>query len=74
MDRHDWELLDRQMSHLQLTPSPRGLNALVLVGSFLAGMTAGAFILASAGQPVQTPSENGKTALAFIYGSGNPTR
>ena len=26
------------MSHLQPTPSPRGLNALVLVGSFLAGM------------------------------------
>ena len=30
--------LDRQMSHLQPTPSPHGLNALVLVGSFLAGM------------------------------------
>ena len=54
MDRHDWELLDRQMSHLQPTPpAPRRLNTLVLVGSFLTGMTTGAFLFASAGQPVQ---------------------
>jgi hypothetical protein len=75
MDRHDWELLDRQMSHLQPTPpAPRGLNTLVLVGSFLAGMTTGAFLFASAGQPVQTASENGKAAVAFIYGSENAWR
>jgi hypothetical protein len=70
MDRRDWELLDRQMSRLQ--PTPRGLNALAFVALFLAGMTAGAFLFAGAG--VQTASENGKTALAFFYGSGNPTR
>ncbi len=72
MDRHDWELLNRQMSHLQPTPPARGLNVLLLV--FLAGMTTGAFLFASAGQPVQTASENGKTAMAFIYGSENPWR
>ena len=72
MDRRDWELLDRQMSHLQ--PTPRGLNALALVALFLAGLMAGASLYAGAGQPVQTASENGKTALAFIYSSGNPTR
>jgi hypothetical protein len=37
MHQHDWELLDRQMSHLQ--PTPRGLDALAFVGLFLAGMT-----------------------------------
>ena len=67
MDRRDWELLDRQMSRLQ--PTPRGLNALAFVALFLAGMTAGAFLFAGAGQPVQQ-----KTALAFFYGSGDPTR
>jgi len=71
MDRRDWELLDTQMSHLQ--PAPRGPNALVLVALFLAGMTAGALFFAGAGQPVHTASENGKTALAFLYGSGTQT-
>jgi hypothetical protein len=74
MDRRDWELLDREMSRLQLTPQAQGLNALALVGLFLAGMTAGAFLFAGAGQPVQTASEHGKTALTFFYGSGNQTR
>jgi hypothetical protein len=69
MDRRDRELLDRQMRRLRPTPPAHGLNALVLVGLFLAGMTAGAFLFAGAGQPVQQ-----KTALAFFYGSGNPTR
>jgi hypothetical protein len=46
----------------------------VLVALFLAGMMAGAFLYAGAGQPVQTASENGKTALAFFYGTGNQTR
>ena len=72
MDRRDWELLDRQMSRLQ--PTPRGLNALAFVALFLAGMTAGAFLFAGAGQPVQTASENGKVAMAFIYGSENAWR
>ncbi len=72
MNPHDWELLDRQMSHLQ--PTPRGLDALAFVGLFLAGMTAGAFLFAGAGQPVQMASEHGKTALSFLYGSGNQTR
>jgi hypothetical protein len=70
MYQHDWELLDRQMSHLQ--PTSRGLDALAFVGLFLAGMRA--FLFAGAGQPVQTASEHGKTALTFFYGSGNPTR
>jgi hypothetical protein len=42
----------------QLQPTPRGLDALVFVALFLAGMTAGAFLFAGAGHPVQTPSEN----------------
>jgi hypothetical protein len=72
MYQHDWELLDRQLSHPQ--PTPRGRDALAFVGLFLAGMTAGAFLFAGA-QPVQTASEHGKTALSFFYGgSGNPTR
>jgi hypothetical protein len=42
----------------QLQPTPRGLDALVFVALFLADMTAGAFLFAGAGQPVQTASEN----------------
>jgi hypothetical protein len=62
------------MSRPQPTPPARGLNALVLVGLFLAGMTAVLFV--GARQSVQTTYENGKTALAFFYccGSENPTR
>jgi hypothetical protein len=37
-------------------------------------MTTGAFLFAGAGQPVQTTSENGKVAVAFIYGSENVWR
>ncbi len=50
----------RVRAGLQPTPPARGLNVLLLV--FLAGMTTGAFLFASAGQPVQTASENGKAS------------
>jgi hypothetical protein len=70
MDRRDWELLDRQTKRFQ-TPSPReGVMIAVLVGAFLAGMTAGGAYSFGSHSSAQTPSEDGKTTLAFFLNSG----
>jgi hypothetical protein len=70
MDRRDWELLDRQMKRFQ-TPSPReGAMIAVLVGAFVAGMTAGGAYSFGSHSSAQTPSEDEKTTLAFFLNSG----
>jgi hypothetical protein len=57
MDRRDWELLDKQMGRLQPAPRRDSVMALMLVGVFLAGITAGAFLAASGNQaPIQAAS------------------
>jgi hypothetical protein len=67
MDRRDWELLDKQMRRLQPAPRRDSVMALMLVGVFLAGITSGAFLAASANQAaMQAASGDGKTALAFL--------
>jgi len=71
MDRRDQELLDTQIKRFQ-PPSRR--DGLMILGVFLAGMTAGGFLFAAyRGQPtVQTASsDDGKTALAFFL-NGTP--
>ena len=57
MDRHDRELLDRQMSHFQRAPRPDGLLILT-VGGLL-------FTLGS-NSSTSTASDDGRTALAFL--------
>jgi hypothetical protein len=66
MDRHDWELLDKQMCRLQPAPRRDSVMALMLVGVFLAGITSG-YLAASGNQaPMQAASGDGDTALAFL--------
>jgi hypothetical protein len=64
MNRHDRELLDRQMRRFQPSPHPVGLMMLILTGAFLVGMIAGSIFTSQ--QPVQTASTDGRTALAFL--------
>jgi hypothetical protein len=71
MNRRDQELLDRQMRRFQPSPRRYGVIMVVLVVAFLAGMTAGSifsFESHSLAQTslAQTPSDDGKTALAFF--------
>ena len=65
MNRHDRELLDRQMKRFQSSPQPGGLMMLILAGAFFVGMIAGSIIFSSK-QPVQTASTDGRIALAFL--------
>jgi hypothetical protein len=65
MDDRDRELLDRQMRNLQPPPRPDGLMILILTGVFLAGMTLGT-LLFGIHPRVQTATNDGKTALAFL--------
>jgi hypothetical protein len=41
MNRHDRELLNKQMSHLQPAPRRDGMLMLVMASVFIAGLTAG---------------------------------
>jgi len=67
MDRHDRELLDRQMSHFQRAPRPDGLLILVMVGVFIAGLTVGGLLFTlGSNSSTSTASDDGRTALAFL--------
>jgi hypothetical protein len=66
MNRRDQELLDRQMRRFQPPPRRDGVIMVVLVVAFLAGMTAGNIFSFGSHSLVQTPSDDGKTALAFF--------
>jgi hypothetical protein len=76
MNRHDHELLDGQMSHLQPAPRRDGMLILVLAGVFIAGMTAGGLLLTFASTPSKpTALDDGRTALAFLLnGTANTDR
>ena len=74
MNRHDRELLDRQMSRFQLPPRRDGVLILAMVGVFIAGLTAGG-LLFTFGNAQPTASDDGRTALAFLLnGTGSPSR
>ncbi len=65
MNRRDQELLARQMKYFQPPARRSGVIMLVLVATFVAGMTVGgAFSIAS--RHVQQPFGEGRTALAFF--------
>jgi hypothetical protein len=67
MNRHDCELLDRQMSHLQPATRLDGILILAMVGVFIAGLTVGGLIFTFASNPsTSTASDDGRTALAFL--------
>jgi hypothetical protein len=64
MDRHDQDLLDKQMR--RITPSPRGDGAmgLALVAVFLAGMTLGTFMAVYRTKPARFASNEAMAALS----------
>jgi hypothetical protein len=77
MNRRDRRLLQRQMSHIQ--PLPRWdypVMTIIIVGVFIAGLTAGALLFALRNSPpASTASEDGRTALAFfLNGNGSVGR
>jgi hypothetical protein len=76
MNRHDRELLDRQMSRFQLPPRRDGALILAMVGVFIAGLTAGGLLFTFGNAPsTPTGSDDGRTALAFLLnGTGSPSR
>jgi hypothetical protein len=76
MNRHDRELLARQMSHLQPAPRGDGLMTLVMAGVFITGLTAGGLLFTFGSKPsTPTALDDGRTALAFsLNGSANTAR
>jgi hypothetical protein len=76
MNRRDRVLLGKQMKHFQPSPRRDGVMVLILLGLFVAGLTAGSFLItAGSRQAVQTTSDDGKTALAFfLNGTGKTAR
>jgi hypothetical protein len=76
MNRHDRELLDRQMSRLQHAPRRDGMLILVMTGVFIAGLTAGGLLFTFGSKPsTSTALDDGRTALAFLLnGTANTAR
>jgi hypothetical protein len=70
MDRHDRELLDKQLRRLQQRPRPDGALALVGVALFLAGMSLGSFLFAYRSQPTRIATNE---ATAFSLSQGMST-
>jgi hypothetical protein len=67
MNRHDRELLNKQLSHLQPAPRRDGMLMLVMTGIFIAGLTVEG-LLFTFGSTSSTPTvlDDGRTALAFL--------
>ena len=76
MNRHDRELLDRQMSHLQPAPRRAGMLIFIMASVFIAGVTAGGLLFTSGNRPsMPTALDDGRTALAFLLnGTANAAR
>jgi hypothetical protein len=67
MNRHDRDLLERQMSHVQPPPHRDGILILAMVGVFIAGLTVGGLIFTFGSNPsTSTASDDGRTTLAFL--------
>jgi hypothetical protein len=76
MNRRDRELLDRQMSRIQIPPRRDGVLILAMVGVFIAGLTSGGLLFTFVKTPsTTTASDDGTTALAFLLnGTGSSSR
>jgi hypothetical protein len=58
MDRHDQELLDKQLRHVQITPHNDGVLMLALAAMFFTGMAIGGFLYAYTGAPIKVIAEH----------------
>ncbi len=71
MDRHDRELFDKQMRHLNPPPSNNGTAVLGVVAAFLAGVTLGGYMVAHQTELPQTASTE-TTDLAAVMTQPSP--
>jgi hypothetical protein len=67
MDRHDQELLDKQVRHLR-PPRRDGVLILALVAVFFGGMALGGFAVEYKGPPVRVAA-NDTPAIALLRGA-----
>jgi hypothetical protein len=76
MNRHDRELLRRQISHLQPAPRRDGMLILVTASVFIAALAAGGLLFTFGSKPSTTTAlDDGRTALAFLLnGTANTAR
>ncbi len=70
MDRHDQELLQKQLRRLQPPPRHDGALAIVGVALFLAGMSLGSFLFAYRSEPTRIAANE---TTAFSLSHGTPT-
>jgi NhaP-type Na+/H+ or K+/H+ antiporter len=75
MDRHDEELLDKQVRRIAPPPPNNGLTLLAIVAVFLAGLTFGGFLFMPKRESIRTASNNATSTLSFFLNGGpNITR
>ena len=67
MDRHDQELLNKQLKRFQPVPRRDGLMMLAVIGVFLAGMTVGGSLFAHMkAARIQTDFERWNDRVSFF--------
>jgi hypothetical protein len=69
MDRHDQELLDRQLRRFQPAPRNNGVMILAITAVFFAGMTLGGFLFAYRSAPMRTASNTASPAISLLNGA-----
>ena len=74
MDQRDWELLDKQLWGVTLSP-PRngGIIGLVFIAVFLTGTVVGGIVFADDSKQAQT-SRDAMATISFLNGVPPPTR
>jgi predicted MFS family arabinose efflux permease len=72
MDRHDQNLLDKQMRRVTPTPRNNGTMILAIVAVFLTGMTVGGFMTAYQIERVRTASNDDATVAISLPSSALP--
>ena len=74
MDQRDWELLDKQLSGISLSP-PRngGIIGLAFIAVFLTGTVVGGIVFADDSKQAQT-SRDAMATISFLNGVPPPTR
>ncbi|MGO9683075.1 MAG: hypothetical protein ACLPTZ_10905 [Beijerinckiaceae bacterium] len=68
MDKHDWELLDKQMRGLS-PPRNDGIFVLAILAVFFAGLILGSFPAASNSEPMRTASNDATAGISHPNGA-----
>jgi hypothetical protein len=67
MDRHDQELLDRQLGHLTPPPRSDGVLILAILAVFFGGMALGGFLFGYESGPTRLAANNAPPAMSFPH-------